>query len=523
MLPCTILLFALSLVGQSFSKDISLNLHVNNAEVSPDGFPRSGVLMNGQFPGPVITAQKGDTLLLNVNNDLKDPTMRRSTSVHWHGLFQHRTAQSDGPAFVTQCPIAPGNSFLYNIPLNDQTGTFWYHSHLSTQYCDGLRRVLSGALVIYDPNDPLKHLYDVDDESTIITLADWYHTVAPNLTTTFINVTHVVPIPDSGLINGAGRFIGGPETPFSVVNVQAGKRYRLRVINMSCRPFNSFSIDGHTLTIIQLHEPLVVDEFDIYAAQRYSAILHANQPVGNYWIRAPLTGGAAAGTPGGNPNLNVSFIKAVLRYAGAPDEEPTTVSNVTNPLVEQNLHALINPGSPGGDKPADMHITLTISAPNPPFFEINGISFQSPSMPALLQILSGASQPTDFLPSENVFLLPPNKVIEISIPGGGAHPFHLHGHAFDVIRTANSNVTNFVNPYAHAHVVAINGGNTTFRFLTDNPGPWFLHVRLFHIDWHLEVGLAVIMGEAVEEAVHGPQSQIISPAWEKLCPIYNGT
>ena len=38
-------------------------------------------------------------------------------------------------------------------------GTFWYHSHLSTQYCDGLR----GAFVVYDPEDPHKLLYDVDD------------------------------------------------------------------------------------------------------------------------------------------------------------------------------------------------------------------------------------------------------------------------------------------------------------------------------------------------------------------------
>ena len=38
-------------------------------------------------------------------------------------------------------------------------GTFWYHSHLSTQYCDGLR----GPMVVYDPEDPLKKYYDVDD------------------------------------------------------------------------------------------------------------------------------------------------------------------------------------------------------------------------------------------------------------------------------------------------------------------------------------------------------------------------
>lgn len=39
------------------------------------------------------------------------------------------------------------------------SGTYWYHSHLATQYCDGLR----GPLVVYDPDDPNKDLYDVDD------------------------------------------------------------------------------------------------------------------------------------------------------------------------------------------------------------------------------------------------------------------------------------------------------------------------------------------------------------------------
>jgi len=46
---------------------------------------------------------------------------------------------------VNQCPIASGHSYTYDIPLNGQSGTFWYHSHLSTQYVDGLR----GALVVY--------------------------------------------------------------------------------------------------------------------------------------------------------------------------------------------------------------------------------------------------------------------------------------------------------------------------------------------------------------------------------------
>jgi Multicopper oxidase len=38
-------------------------------------------------------------------------------------------------------------------------GTYWYHSHFQNQYCDGLR----GALVVYDPEDPHREHYDIDD------------------------------------------------------------------------------------------------------------------------------------------------------------------------------------------------------------------------------------------------------------------------------------------------------------------------------------------------------------------------
>ena len=50
-------------------------------------------------------------------------------------------------------------------------GTFWYHSHFKTQYCDGLR----GPLVIYDPKDPQGYLYDVDNGETVqVGQSSWY-------------------------------------------------------------------------------------------------------------------------------------------------------------------------------------------------------------------------------------------------------------------------------------------------------------------------------------------------------------
>ena len=66
-------------------------------------------------------------------------------------------------------------------------------------------------------------------------------------------------------------------------------------------------------------------------------------------------------------------------------------------------------------------------------FFINDVAFVPPSVPALLQILSGTVAASDLLPSGSYYSLPSNSSIEISFSmgsGGAAgapHPFHLHG------------------------------------------------------------------------------------------------
>ena len=90
-----------------------------------------------------------------------------------------------------------------------------------------------------DPEDPQKHLYDVDDgeswlhcgqivvlmadvflllDSTVITLNDWYHYLSKDASG--------IPSPNSTLINGVGRYPGGPtNNSLAVVNVKSGTRY----------------------------------------------------------------------------------------------------------------------------------------------------------------------------------------------------------------------------------------------------------------------------------------------------------
>ncbi|KXN92680.1 Laccase-2 [Leucoagaricus sp. SymC.cos] len=556
MKPFSAVLF-LSLFKVAFSaaarghKTNAITLDVVNKDLAPDGFTRSTVVANGQFPGPLIKATKGDVLRVTVNNKLVNPfldqasvagtdaKMRRSTAMNFDGIFFHTAnAFNEAEPFVNACPIAPNDSYTYDVPLGGQTGTFWYHSELSVQYVDGLRGPLivydpedphrslydvddestglRGPLIVYDPEDPHRSLYDVDDESTIVQLADWWQNSTLPLMTGY-EATGIVPVSDSGLVNGAGRFNGGPEVPWSVVNVVQGKRYRLRVINASARNVFTVSVDSHNLTIIEadgeLTEPLTVQKIEMFAGQRYSVILEANQPVDNYWFNAPFVGGL----PTRNPNQNATLSRAIIRYKGAPKADPTapmTLGPDNGALIEADLVPL-NP-TPVTDP--DMTISLDLEVVSAtPIWNVNGVSFLPESTPTLERVLAGASQPGDFNKTENVFVLPANKTIEIVFPptnDDDAHPLHLHGNNFQVVKSMSSNVTNTINPIRR-DTVAVGGSGTTIRFNTDNAGPWFFHC---HIYWHKQAGLATLMlvdPATIQSTVHP------SKAWEALCPAYN--
>ncbi len=87
---------------------------------------------NGGTPGPTIEAVEGDRLRLYVTNRLPEPT-----TVHWHGLVLPNGM--DGVAGLTQRPIPPGQTWVYEFTLRDP-GTFMYHSHYDemTQIALGL-------------------------------------------------------------------------------------------------------------------------------------------------------------------------------------------------------------------------------------------------------------------------------------------------------------------------------------------------------------------------------------------------
>jgi iron transport multicopper oxidase len=89
---------------------ITYNWNVGWVTAAPDGFSRPVIGINGQWPLPTIEATVGDTVVVNLVNNLGNET----TSIHFHGITQRGTPFQDGPVGVTQCPIPPGSSFTYS-------------------------------------------------------------------------------------------------------------------------------------------------------------------------------------------------------------------------------------------------------------------------------------------------------------------------------------------------------------------------------------------------------------------------
>jgi Multicopper oxidase len=94
---------------------------ISDIEVNPDGVYRPMILINGQFPGPLIECNDGDRLVIEVENQSMN-----ATAFHWHGLYQNGSNWMDGTVGVTQCPIAPGGNFTYDFTVSGQHGTYWW-------------------------------------------------------------------------------------------------------------------------------------------------------------------------------------------------------------------------------------------------------------------------------------------------------------------------------------------------------------------------------------------------------------
>ncbi|XP_074312051.1 laccase-17-like [Silene latifolia] len=524
---------------------------------------KSIVTVNGQFPGPSIVAREGDRLLIRVINRVPN-----NVTIHWHGIRQIRNGWADGPAYITQCPIQTGQSYVYNYTIVGQRGTLFWHAHISW-----LRATLYGALIILP-----KHLsfypFPKPYKDVPLIFGEWFNGDIEAMINRATLTGGGPDVSDAYTINGLpGPLYSCSSKQTFKLKVREGKTYLLRLINAALNDQLFFSIADHTLTVVEV-DAVYVKPFDtqtlVIAPGQTTNILLTTKPDfphAIYFMTArPYVTGLA--------NFDNSAVAGILEYASPsnphhqalrmknlPFLKPTLPDLYDTGFVTEftaKLRSLATPQFPAKvPQKVDSKFYLTIGlgtsscnsrdktcqGPNGAKYaaSINNVSFVQPTRALLQAHFTGQSKgvynpnfPTsppesfDYTgnPPSNTFVTSGTKLIvlpyktsvevvmqDTSILGAESHPLHLHGFNFFVVGQGFGNFNadkdpgyfNLVDPVERNTVGVPVGGWVAIRFLADNPGVWFMHCHYeVHTSWGLEMAWLVLDGKHPNEKMLPP-------------------
>ncbi|XP_060591809.1 uncharacterized protein LOC132746615 isoform X2 [Ruditapes philippinarum] len=443
--------------------------------VLADGSPheRALILFNKTMPGPTITVYVNQEVIIHVRNHMTS----HGVTVHFHGIDMKGTPWMDGAAFVTQCPILPGQTFTYKFTPN-RHGTFYYHSHTGPLVSMGL----VGAFIVKerktdDIEEKVMMIQDYNnaqssDEMYVSSaMLGFFNTEGERLGNTERldgTYTPIIKV-TSSLINGRGRVLNKQgehltKTPLTIFTVEKGKQYRFRVIGGGFAYQYKVSVDGHKLTVVAADgsdiERIVTDSIILSTGERFDFILEANQSVGNFWIRAETL-----------EKYHNRSAFAILRYTGAPIQYPFTAPKIcssNDPCAvvncpfetfpnwtclnaDQMRSASENESAPdhksGKFKEFFVNVGFAVREDNVVMGHMNGVSLKLPTVSALTQ----PKEVTDicaeshncnagkFCTCNRPLNVDFGDIVQINFVSAGSlnivsHPIHVHGYSFHVMK-----------------------------------------------------------------------------------------
>lgn len=555
------------------------------------------IAVNETFPGPRIEAFENQEMHITIINTLHTD----SVSVHYHGIHQKGTPHMDGVAFISQCPVLPGQTFVHKFKAYPP-GTAFYHAHIGDQRSMGLYGPFIIRRRVDIPN------YERTKKEIIVTLQDWNHLMDAEtayhrmLTEQFdfvkmekINTSESVDGGmfsrfefHSGLVNGKGRYYRSTtahnEAPLERFKVETGNLYRFRIIGAATLyPFRVY-IEGQKL---ELHGS---DAFNLAVDNDtavQSIIIHPGERYDFYW-QAPAVApkkeilfvAESIETPKSLENKKYHAAEAVIEFAKDPREpnpNPTKsdsdICSSTDKCAIFNCPYLFHPPRPtscltyndvkNNDPIRDPKNVLNRQIDVEKFFNfgfpgvpgntpgsVNGRQFVFPTAtyltnPKALRTKCDKTCDDDICECTYIEELEPDKLVQfvftnIGNGSGWSHPIHHHGHSFYVMKmgfgtydsttgvllsqTPDINCTDSKNyctrmawtnsSWTNGNIPGLNddppekdtiivptGGYVVVRFLSDNPGVWFLHC---HIDLHNTNGMGMLINEAKQRHPRTP-------------------
>jgi multicopper oxidase len=446
-------------------------------------------LFNGTLPGPLLRVREGETVRVTLENGLPEPT-----TIHWHGIPV--PFAMDGVPELTQPAVPPGGRFTYEFAAT-VPGTYWYHSHFGYQF----ERGLFGALIVEPSRESLAF-----DREEVLVLDDWLldpdHPV-PSAAPYNMNVGGVsmgmmamdMTVPPAGTPADTGAAglralnalrMGAPvvERPAGMslhashgepqpepvfgaytvnglaaathpgIAVRHGERLRFRFVNASTATVFPVYIAGHRMTVTHLDGqevvPYTADALPIGMGERCDVIVEATNP-GIWRIGSS------------DPLHRSRGFGLALRYEGVSG---STIQDVTPPLVRRMPYQGLNGVTPPAPSEIDREYRLSFRMGGPSAWTINGKLYPD-------------GGPLEVRQGERVRLRLTNNSMF-------AHPVHLHGHFFDVVRPYDVETR---TPIRKDTITLYHMDTHVVEFTADNPGPrWFLHC---HNQYHHVGGMAV--------------------------------
>ncbi|TVU19683.1 hypothetical protein EJB05_35848, partial [Eragrostis curvula] len=519
--------------------------------------------VNGQFPGPRLVVREGDRLVVNVHNNINN-----NVTFHWHGVRQIRSAWADGPSFITQCPIRPGQSYTYRFQIIGQRGTLWWHAHFSW-----LRATL------YGPSSSSRRAASATrspSPTERCLSCSWFNADPEAVIKQALQTGGGPNVSDAYTFNGLpGPTYNCSATDVFKLRVKPGRTYMLRLINAALNNELFFAVTNHTLTVVQADasyvKPFTATTVVISPGQTMDVLLTAaatppsspafamaiapyTNTVGTFdnttatavLEYAPQRAAALRGIPvpalpmyndtGAVTNFSANFRS--LASAAYPARVPRTVDRkffFAVGLGTDPCH-----GRPNGTTCQGPNGTVRFAA------SMNNVSFVMPRTTSLLQahyqrryagvlkadFPAAPAKPFNYTgPPPNVTFvshgtrvvpLAFNATVEVvlqdtSILGAESHPLHLHGYDFFVVGRGFGNYDaskdpakyNLVDPVQRNTISVPTAGWVAIRFVADNPGVWIMHCHFdVHLSWGLSMAWLVNDGPLPNQKLPPPPSDI---------------
>jgi iron transport multicopper oxidase len=352
-----------------------------------------------------------------------------------------------------------------------------------------------------------------------MTLSDWYHEQTPNLINVYQSqageAIDGTPAPSGGGLINSGKNVSIPVKP--------NKTYLIRVICPASYPGHAWYFDGHNQTTVEVDgiyvKPVDVNGNDkltrIAPGQRQAVLIKTkNDTSQNYAIFDTMDVNMLFINKGIIPpplDYNTNVTAWFVYNESAPLPDPPVFHELGNPNFFDDLDYEPLDGQPLLE-PVDHQFVLDTNSANISGisrFTINNYTYLGQKVPSLYTAMTTGNYSSDpvVYGQVNPIVVQHGEIVEIVINNlnTNLHPWHMHGHQFQVLDRPDPLYGSFNGTFRDGFPHKVPVRRDTFmlqdkswgviRFRADNPGVWLLHC---HIEFHVTSGFSVTIIEAPE-------------------------